>query len=79
MRGINYRSLNENWIAIIDKLCEEKTPHDVLDIVVEHLTATKLMTEKLGYKSDNLAYAIEEIKKGIHHIKEGMKHIDPDA
>jgi hypothetical protein len=79
MRGINYRSLNEKWISIIDKLCDEKTPHDVLGVVVDHLKATKVITEKMGYKSENLAHGIRELERGIMHIKLGMKHIDPEG
>lgn len=79
MRGINYRSLNEKWISIIDKLCDEKTPHDVLGVVVDHLKATKTFAENFGYRSDNIEYGIKEIEKGISHIKLGMKHIDPEG
>ncbi len=79
MRGINYRALNSNWMSIIDKLCEEKTPHDVLDVVVQHLEQTKVMTEKLSMKSDNIVCAIRDLKIGISHIKQGMRHIDPEG
>lgn len=79
MRGINYRSLNDNWVTVIDKFCDEKTPHDVLGVVAAHLKTTKVMVEKMGYRSDNLEYAIKEIEKGISHIKLGMKHIDPES
>jgi len=79
MRGINYRALNSNWMSIIEKLCDEKTPHDVLDVVVQHLENTKIMSEKLSMKSDNIINAIKEINRGIYHIKQGMRHIDPEG
>lgn len=79
MRGINYRSLNSNWISIIDKLCEEKTPHDVLDVVVQHLEQTKDIAEKLSMKSDSIENAIRYLKIGILNIKQGMRHIDPEG
>jgi hypothetical protein len=79
MRGVNYQSLMANWMAIIDKLCEEKTPHDVLGVVVEHLENTKIMVEKMSLRSDNLVYALKDIKQGINHIKRGMRHIDPES
>lgn len=79
MRGISYRAMSENWISIVDKLCDEKTPHDVLGVVLEHLKTTKIMAEKMAFRSDNLNYAIRELEQAVHHIKMGMKHIDPES
>ena len=71
MRGINYRSLMANWEAILDKLCDEITPHDVLMVIVKHLQHTAEMSEKLAYKNDH-------IKKCIEKIEEAMALIDPE-
>lgn len=71
MRGINYKHLTQNWKAIIDKICEETSPYDVLSIVIEHLSRTSKTAEKIGFKFKNIDEAIE-------HIKAGMQKIDPE-
>ena len=79
MRGINYRSLTQNWRPIIDKLCDEVTPHDVLDVVLEHLETTQDICVKMSMKSDNIDKAMSHLKIGISEIKKAMKQIDPEG
>lgn len=79
MRGINYRSLTQNWRPIIEKLCDEVTPHDVLDVVLEHLQTTQDICVKMSMRSDNIESAISHLKIGISEIKKAMKHIDPEG
>jgi hypothetical protein len=72
MKGLNYNSLLSNWDLIIDKLCEECTPHDVLGVVLKNLQNTASMCEKLKIKNDNLNMAIS-------NIEEAMKLINPES
>lgn len=72
MKGINYRSLIANWDAIIEKLCEECTPHDVLGVVHDHLNKCVMKFNALGVQADNMQRAIVK-------IEEAMKEIDPDG
>ena len=71
MRGINYKSLTQNWKAIVEKICEEPSPYDVLSVVVEHLNRTSKTAEKMGFKFQNINEAIDQIKAG-------MQKIDPE-
>lgn len=71
MRGINYKSLTQNWKAIVEKICEETSPYDVLSVVVEHLNRTSKTAEKMGFKFQNINEAIDQIKAG-------MQKIDPE-
>jgi len=72
MKGINYNSMLANWDLIIEKLCEECTPHDVLGVVVENLERTRQMCEKMSFNQDHLAQAIDNIKLA-------MKLINPES
>lgn len=71
MRGINYRVMLQNWEPILQKFCEELTPHDMLDVICQHLQHTSDLSEKMSFKNDH-------IKKAIEKIKEGMALIDPE-
>jgi hypothetical protein len=72
MRGVNYRFLISNWDQIVEKLCDEVTPHDILGIIQRHLVKTAEFSEKLSYKSDNLREAIQK-------IQEAMQLINPEG
>ena len=37
MKGINYRILMNNWDAVVDKICDEMTPHDVLRVIADYI------------------------------------------
>jgi hypothetical protein len=72
MKGINYNSMLANWDVIIEKLCEECTPHDVLGVVVRNLENTRQMCEKLSVKQDHL-------KQAIINIQSAMDLINPES
>jgi hypothetical protein len=71
MRGINYKTLTSRWKEIIEKLCEEVTPHDVLSIVADHLEKSANLSDRLSIKSTH-------IREALQHIQMAMKKIDPE-
>ncbi len=71
MKGINYRSLLDNWEAVIDKLCEECTPYDVLEVVAKNVNNIIVLTEKLKVHNQHL-------KDAQAKIQEAMKLLDPE-
>jgi len=72
MRGINYRQLLSAWDIIIDKLCEECTPHDVLGVVKKHLESSAAVAKKSGLNYENINDAIKNLDKA-------MKNINPES
>ena len=71
MRGINHKQLLSKWDLIIQRICDECTPHDVLSVVVSHLT--NVIKEK---KKHNICNRKEQM--AIDLIKEAMEKITPD-
>lgn len=71
MRGVNYRQLLANWDTVIDKLCEECTPHDVLGVVKRHLERSSEDARRSGLNFGNIDKAIE-LLTGV------MSCIDPE-
>jgi hypothetical protein len=71
MRGINQRELLNKWDLIIQKICEDCTPHDVLGVVVTHLNAVvkQKRSLKLSGRKEQMA---------IDLIKEAMEKISPE-
>lgn len=63
MKDINYRSMLQNWDTIIDKLCDELTPYDVLGVVAKHLEVSCKMCENLGYRNDREKDALKKINE----------------
>lgn len=72
MRGINFRSLLQNWDTIVHKLCEEVTTHDVLNIVRDHVKLIVCDLEKNKINS-------EKAKKALKHIEEALILLDPES
>jgi hypothetical protein len=68
MRGINYRSLLNNWEEIVEKLCDELTPHDILGVIANHLNKTADISEKMSYKSDHLREAVKKINEAMQMV-----------
>ena len=71
MRGLNYNKMLKEWDRIIDKVCEECTPHDVLMVVRQHLERQATKNKELGLKGD-------KFDKAVKHITQAMKHINPE-
>lgn len=72
MRGINYRSLVSNWESVIDKLCEEVTPFDVMNVVLKHVKNTAKICEDVNVPNKNLNDFIQQ-------VEEALKLIDPEG
>lgn len=72
MRGINYRQLLSKWDIIIDKLCEECSPHDVLGVVKKHLEQSAQVAKKAKLNFEN-------INEAIVLIDSAMKRINPES
>jgi gamma-glutamyl-gamma-aminobutyrate hydrolase PuuD len=71
MRGINYRSLLSNWDAIIDKLCEECSVHDVLSIIQQNL-------KKDAKRLESLSICPKKILEAIDKVGEAMVLLNPE-
>jgi len=72
MRGINFQSLLKNWDLIIDKLCEEVSTHDVLQVATQHV---KNMIPELKKKKIDSKKAEEAYK----HLQAALKLLDPEG
>lgn len=72
MRGINYRQLLSKWDIIVDKLCEECSPHDVLGVVKKHLEHSAQIAKKAKLNFEN-------INEAIVLIESAMKRINPES
>ena len=72
MRGINFQSMLKNWDAIIHKLCEEVSTHDVLEIVTKHVEvyAKELKNNKMNDKK-----AVD----ALNHLKKALALLDPEG
>jgi septum formation topological specificity factor MinE len=55
----------KNWDAIIHKLCEEVSTHDVLEIVTKHVEiyANELRINKMD--DEKVVEALEHLKKAL--------------
>jgi len=71
MRGINHREMLSKWDSVIQKICDECTPHDVLGVVASHLNNVVKEKRRL-----NLCGRKEQL--AIELIKEAMENISPD-
>ena len=71
MKGINYRSMLLNWDAIIDKLCDECSAHDVLGVVLKNL-------KKDAKKLESLSLNSKKISDAISKIQDAMNLLDPE-
>ena len=71
MKGINYRVLMNNWDTIVDKICDEMTPHDVLRVVADHIKRNINDSKKHKIPFSNL-------EEGHKLIIEAMNKINPE-
>jgi hypothetical protein len=71
MKGINYRSMISNWEAIIEKLCDECSVHDVLGVVITNL-------KRDAKKLESLSICPKKILGAIDKVGEAMSLLDPE-
>ena len=71
MRGINFRSLLNNWDSVIHKLCEEVTTYDVLTIVRNHVGLIVKDLKKNKMNSD-------KAEKALKHLDEALSLLNPE-
>lgn len=72
MRGINFQSLLKNWDAIVYKLCEEVSTHDVLEIVVKNV---HLMAKEL--KKNNIDST--KVESALVLLEQALELLDPEG
>lgn len=72
MRGINYQSMLKNWDLIIHKLCEEVSTHDVLEIVLKHVSIyiEDLKTHKMS---------TEKAEQARKHLEAALSLLNPEG
>ncbi len=71
MKGINYRILMNNWDAVVDKICDEMTPHDVLRVIADYIQRNIKESKKHKLNCDKL-------EKGHELIIEAMNQLNPE-
>ena len=65
MKGINHRSLLQNWDTVLHKLCEECSVYDVLSIVSENLKNDLKKIKSLSLNDEKIIKAIEKISEAM--------------
>ena len=71
MKGINYRVLMNNWDTVVEKICDEMTPHDVLRVVAKYVQQNIDESKKHNLTTSHLV-------EGHRKLIEAMIHLDPE-
>jgi len=71
MKKPNFQWILKNWDAVIDLLCEECTPHDVIYQVEEYL-------ERSFKKAETLKISLNSFKEAKVLLEQVRAKINPD-
>lgn len=74
MKGINHRVLLQNWDAVLHKICNECSVHDVLGIIVDNLKNDIKNAELVSPQSQ----LCDNLKSALNRILEAMILLDPE-
>jgi hypothetical protein len=69
--AINVRRLVKDWDNVIIKLCDEVTPHDVIEVVATYLDLIVSDCEQFDFEC-------EKVKKAKELLNQALQLLDPE-